>query len=309
MACNTCNTKFNFFHKEMGCANCGMSFCNKCLKQKCVIPSKGPTEYNVCRICFNKLTSMNGPDYSTLSAPDTFLKRLENLENPSAPPITVYKQNPKYQKLRTGLTPKDQKLVDRLESLKGKKPSPPPSETELRKRLADLKGEKFVDSCGKSFLPPIDNRTNQEKADNLLEQFINERDIELQHNPQEEIEARLATLREKGVRPNEGPYVQNLHDSDDSEEEISKITRKVMDEVALEDKTSTMFTKDASTTEEAEVEDNLNDADVLPWCVLCNDDARYKCFDCGGDLYCASCNEEVHKRWDRDHKVVPFKGK
>lgn len=63
--------------------------------------------------------------------------------------------------------------------------------------------------------------------DSLLEEFITERDIELAHDPQEEIEARLATLREKGVRPNEGPYISNLHDSGSSEEEIDKITKKV----------------------------------------------------------------------------------
>jgi hypothetical protein len=74
----------------------------------------------------------------------------------------------------------------------------------------------------------IDTRTDQQKADSLLEQFVSERDIELAHNPQDEIEARLATLREQGVRPNEGPYISNLHDSSSSEEEMDKITKKVI---------------------------------------------------------------------------------
>lgn len=74
----------------------------------------------------------------------------------------------------------------------------------------------------------MDTRTDQQKADALLEQFLSERDIELAHNPQEEIEARLATLREKGVRPNEGPYISNLHDSSGSEEDVDKITKKVV---------------------------------------------------------------------------------
>lgn len=73
--------------------------------------------------------------------------------------------------------------------------------------------------------------TDQQKVDNLLEQFVNERDIEFSHNPQEEIEARLATLREKGVRPNEGPYVSNLHDSSSSEEEMERITKKVFNSI------------------------------------------------------------------------------
>lgn len=61
-----------------------------------------------------------------------------------------------------------------------------------------------------------------------MEQFLNEREIELAHNPQEGIEARLASLREKGIRPNEGAYISNLHDSSSSsEDEVDKITRKV----------------------------------------------------------------------------------
>lgn len=68
-------------------------------------------------------------------------RRLECLENPAAPPITVYKNNEKLQNLRTGLSPVDQQLLDRLEKLKDKAKGPPPSEFELRRRLADLKGE------------------------------------------------------------------------------------------------------------------------------------------------------------------------
>lgn len=56
--------------------------------------------------------------------------------------------------------------------------------------------------------------------------FITERDIDLARNPEEGIEARLASLREQGVRPNEGSYISNLHDSSGSEEEMDKITRK-----------------------------------------------------------------------------------
>ncbi|KAK9893116.1 hypothetical protein WA026_023836 [Henosepilachna vigintioctopunctata] len=222
MACNTCNTKFNFFHKELGCANCGMSFCSKCLKQKCKIPSKGSSEMNVCKICFNKLIKANEPVKLSFEPPDMFLKRLENLENPSAPPITVYKQNTQFQTLRTGLTPADQNLVDRLEKLKdnGSKREPP-SETELRERLAQLKGKNSIE-ISESWLFPVDNRSNQEKVDGLLEQFSREHDIELHHNPQEEIESRLSALGEK--RSNEG-LVPNL-DSDDSEEEVEKITNK-----------------------------------------------------------------------------------
>lgn len=72
-----------------------------------------------------------------------------------------------------------------------------------------------------------DTRTEQEKTDMLLEQFLGERDIELSHDPQSEIESRIAVLRKDGVKPNEGPYISNLHDSSSSDEEVDKITKKV----------------------------------------------------------------------------------
>ncbi|CAH0550774.1 unnamed protein product [Brassicogethes aeneus] len=325
MSCNHCSTKFNFFHKEMGCSHCGLSFCNKCLKQKCKIPSKGNGEYNVCRICFNKLTTGNSANQSTSQPPpDTFLKRLENLENPSAPPITIYKQNhdQRGQNLRAGLSQVDQKLVERLEKLKEDKGPPPPSEIEIRKRLANLRGENdYVEGPSRQPLFTNDTRSEQQRVDSLLDQFVNEREIELAYNPQEEIEARLATLREKGVRPNEGPYIANLHDSGSSEEELDKITKKIMDEVALEQRCSLptenktkpqpIRSKAASNSSTEDDESGGRSASAeLPWCVLCNNDARYRCYDCSGDLYCNECHKEVHKNWgDSDHKVVPYKNK
>lgn len=73
-----------------------------------------------------------------------------------------------------------------------------------------------------------DTRSDQQKADALLEQFVSEREIELAQNPQEGIEARLASLRGQGIRPNENAYISNLHDSSSSEEEVDKIARKVI---------------------------------------------------------------------------------
>ncbi|KRT83601.1 hypothetical protein AMK59_4736 [Oryctes borbonicus] len=325
MSCNHCTTKFSFFHKELGCSNCGLSFCNKCLKQKSRIPSKGPSEFAVCRTCYTKLSAGSSQSQNIIVPPDAYLKlackflkthilsaltyrRLESLENPSQPPITVYK-NDKLSSLRSGLSPVDQKILDRLEKLKDEKGrGPPPSEGELRRRLANLKGTNdYVEGPSKPMLT-TDMRTDQQKADGLLEQFMNERDIELAHNPQEKIEARLASLREKGVRPNEGPYISNLHDSgSSSEEEIDRISKKIMDVVALEKKYSTRHPSS----------DNCEDDNVdgktspeLPWCVLCNNDAKYRCLDCGSDLYCAICNKEVHKNWgETDHRVINFQSK
>lgn len=62
----------------------------------------------------------------------------------------MYKQDSKILNLRRGLSAADQKLVDRLEKLKEDGKGPPPSESEIRQRLAHLKGEtQFADGPSK----------------------------------------------------------------------------------------------------------------------------------------------------------------
>lgn len=310
MACNQCAVKFNFFHKENGCPNCGLSFCNKCLKNKIKVPNKGEIPINVCKICYNQLIRVGNsvvPNSNVVIPPETYFKRIEGQdkisETVNAPSVSATKNK---------LSPVDQKMYERLEKLKERKGTPI-SEAELRKRLAKLKGENLVEGTSKNMSPlvPLDTRSDREKTDDLLEQFVKERDIELQHDPQEEIEARLATLREKGVRPNEGPFLNNLVDTEDgSDEEINKITKKVMAEVALEEKISLAGKKSsqASSDDDFETDEVNTQSTELPWCVLCNNDAKFRCLDCGGDLYCVECNREVHQTWgDTDHKVIPYK--
>ncbi|XP_019877415.2 abscission/NoCut checkpoint regulator [Aethina tumida] len=311
MSCNHCSTKFNFFHKEMGCANCGLSFCNKCLKQKCKVPLKGSGEHNVCRVCFSKITSGSSNQSTSIPPPDAFLKRLESVDNPITIPASIFRQDQKnVNPLKGSSSQVDQKLAQRLEKLKEDKGPPPPSEAELRKRLANLRSDNEYVGGPSRHIYTNDSRTDNQKVDSLLEEFITERDIELAHDPQEEIEARLATLREKGVRPNEGPYISNLHDSGSSEEEIDKITKKIMDEVALEERCSSSMPASSKASRSSEEDELARTSPELPWCVLCNNDAKFRCLDCSGDLYCTECNKEVHKNWgDTDHKVIPYKPK
>ncbi|KAF5275213.1 hypothetical protein FQR65_LT04247 [Abscondita terminalis] len=306
MSCNHCGTKFNFFHKEIGCPSCRLSFCNKCLKQKIKVPNKGETEQPVCKTCFLNLSSNSGVYPSVkIPPPDAYLKRLEELENPSPHPITIYKQDGRMANLRSGLAPADQQLLDRLEKLKDK--TKVPSNDDIRKRLNNLKGgNEYVEGPSNKPIISVETRSDQEQVDNLLDMFVKERDIELAHNPEEGIEARLATLRGQGVRPNEGAYIANLHDSG-SDEEVDKITKKIMDEVSLEEKCSNSLPKDAASDSAEGLEDKPSSSPELPWCVLCNNDAKYRCLDCN-DLYCASCNIEVHKTWgDTDHKIIDYK--
>lgn len=80
-----------------------------------------------------------------------------------------------------------------------------------------------------------------------------------------------------------------------------------MDEVKLEENCSTADLQEE--THMSSFKDNIGasrSSPELPWCVLCNKDARYQCLDCE-DLYCSECNREVHKEWDAaDHRVKPY---
>lgn len=80
-----------------------------------------------------------------------------------------------------------------------------------------------------------------------------------------------------------------------------------MDEVALDERCPIKNAEKKSSDDE---DGDISSSSELPWCVLCNKDGKFRCYDCGGDIYCAECNIEVHKTWgDTDHKVIPFKPK
>lgn len=58
----------------MGCANCGLALCSKCVKQKLNIPSKGGGTHHVCRTCYAKLTSGTQTTTKIIYPPDVFIK-------------------------------------------------------------------------------------------------------------------------------------------------------------------------------------------------------------------------------------------
>lgn len=143
-----------------------------------------------------------------------------------------------------------------------------------------------------------------------MEQFTVEQGIDESRGNHEDLVHRLATLKGEQYKKGGSTFKD---DSEESEDEVSKITKKLSEEVALEDKAGGVSGVGNVNVDDGNDDDDEEvkiDPDELPWCVLCNNDATYRCYDCGGDLYCSSCNVEVHKTWgDTDHKVVPYRQK
>lgn len=82
-----------------------------------------------------------------------------------------------------------------------------------------------------------------------------------------------------------------------------------MDEVALDERCPppTLNKNISGSSSVNDSEDAGRSSPELPWCVICNKDAKFRCLDCSGDLYCAECNVEAHKSWgDTDHHVVRY---
>lgn len=70
-------------------------------------------------------------------------RRLEALDAPPQPPVTIYRAEPRMQKLMTGLNSIDLDIVRRLEKLREDRRAAKnvPSEDEIASRLAALKGQ------------------------------------------------------------------------------------------------------------------------------------------------------------------------
>lgn len=189
----------------------------------------------------------------------------------------------------------DSDLTDRLNNLRGCQ-QPKLGLSELQERVAKLKG---LDPAQYS-APPItvytspDRRSDHQKVDDLLSHLMGESSIDQQVSAggrrmsDAEMEERLRRLRgDRPVRP-----ADDAQPDADSDQETEQIVRKALAEAQLP--------HSGSSDAEAEEMD-------LPWCVICNDDAKLSCQDCDNDLYCADCFAEFHSDPDsRKHRTRLF---
>ncbi|XP_043280586.1 abscission/NoCut checkpoint regulator [Venturia canescens] len=320
MSCNTCQSKFTFFTRENGCPSCGFSYCSKCLKYKCNL-SNGSAK-KVCGRCYNKLkmsTKDSPADSSGLSSPDTndqsmapvdIVNKLDSLENPAKPPIVIYKSGGHWDQFKAGLEPVDQELVDRLKKLKdGDTQVPPPTTEEIRRRLAILKDQDPHSSQQSINIYQTDTRTDQQKEDDLIRQYLESLELSAKNDPAKEVEQRLNTL--KGFDPTKqySSLPTGMDDEVDEETVTKNIVKKAMAEAALEAKYGS---EELEELEEMEVEHGgtASSDDEVSCCMCEQTKGLVSCIGCTGDLYCEVCFEDNHDDFEMGkHKTVPYNRK
>ncbi|KAJ0173582.1 hypothetical protein K1T71_010731 [Dendrolimus kikuchii] len=254
---------------------------------------------NVCAKCKKALTTN---EKLIVEPPDAYFKRLALVDNSNSQcnNNTDGEIAERLQKLRENQyhvpSSTEEQIAQRLQKIKSAVPST--SDAELRSRLAILKGVPDVVAQARPVLPAPDLRTEQEQADDLLKQYMEQTNIDKKYKNEfdqlvNDMESRMEKL--KGVNPSnvQNTKIQENDESEDEEERIKKILEKVKTEVTLED---------------SEVSPPTNDE--LPFCEICNEDARMRCLGCRY-LFCKQCFTE-HKDdddgCDRYEAYEPPKG-
>ncbi|XP_046971176.1 abscission/NoCut checkpoint regulator [Vanessa cardui] len=286
MACNSCSKSFSLLRQEKGCPGCGFSYCSKCLSHK-VFLQKLNAEVKVCTKC-KQQAKKNEP--TTVEPPDAYYKRIGITADSTRNKQISYNTTDqliyeKLKKLKEGnqenLTKvNNEDIIARLQKLKDDIPSTSTAELELR--LANLKGVPASAVQSKPLLPGPDLRTEQEQADDLMKQYMAQSNIDTKYKEEfddlvSDIETRLQKLKGTSTSGHKKlSLTENNEKSDDKEEIMKKIIQKA---------------KEQSTLEENEVCDS--GLDELPFCEICNEDAKMRCRGCKY-LFCKRCFYE-HK--------------
>lgn len=322
MSCSVCHTSYSFFTREVACPGCGFSCCSKCLKYKSDLPKEGTKK--VCGRCYNKykpktstvqksvidtvIGMQDGNELDEPMAPVDIKKKLDSLENPGKPPITLYAHTTHWDKFKTGLEPADQEIAERLRKLKeGNCNIPLPNDDELRRRLAVLKDED-PDANGSSRVTNIyqvDSRTDQQKTDDLIQEYLEHLELSSSIDPMAKLEARLRALQDRGAK-SEQPV--DMEDMCDEENVTKRLISKAIAEASLEAK----YDADVDEVVDMNVENRTasDEEEEKPSCVMCEQTENLeRCLGCNGDLFCAVCFDDNHDEFELGkHKREPASG-
>ncbi|XP_055322309.1 abscission/NoCut checkpoint regulator isoform X2 [Sitodiplosis mosellana] len=299
-SCYACSKRYGFFTKEVGCPNCGFSFCTKCLKKTIAVPKCNNEERKVCLSCFEKLSIQKSVQAS--------------LEQQQQNPLKVAPSS----SLLDAPFPDEDKLPDIDDEIKKrlevvKQPTNDLdkdfSDRGMAERLANIKGVPHKEYDHSAMLNAVDKRTDNEKANELVAQFMQEVSLDDAVNdsyedPIKSIERRLAALKGSPTEQTSQAAGSSEQPHEDEEMLAKKLVTKYLDEAALPDS--------ELTPEEKEFVNSVKpgeNTEELPWCTVCNEDATIRCIGCDGDLFCKGCFNEIHDddeyRAHRTKKFIP----
>lgn len=311
MSCGSCAKPFGWFTKEIGCVKCNRLFCKKCLIYKIQDESNPKRTFLVCLRCFTLNTQQNDLNKGgkTKAIDEVLEVKPNEFTQPVLEPITIssnYNNN------------NNDDIRTRLDQLKDEKSTNDSNKNfdDLQQRLANLKDVDYKPQSGNKVLFSPDTRSEQEKIEDLLKQFVEEKEINDQHDNAapsldqpgsiDDIEKRLAALR--GIDVSQMKAQNQIEDrSDETEqEEINRTMMQYLEEAKLPD-----FVVDPDETElmasiPPPPSGNKKDLEELPFCEICNEDAVIRCLECE-NIFCHSCFLEFHDEEDyKTHKTKPY---
>lgn len=203
-------------------------------------------------------------------------------------------------------------IRERLDALKKDDiPEDLPDQNDIEKRLALLKGVEHKDysEANKKILFPNDTRSEQEKINDLLKQFVEEKTIDEDAKPEagatgtiEDIEKRLAALRGQDLEKTKN-QIEQIEETE--EEETERIMKQYLDEAKLDDIVLDPDEQELISTIPSPPGDK-KDLEELPFCEICNEDASLRCLECE-NLFCNNCYREFHDEEEyKSHKTKPY---
>lgn len=206
----------------------------------------------------------------------------------------------------------DNEIAAKLKSLKGDTKIAPQNDLDIAQRLAGLRGVEYKEYSNKELINSRDNRSDQEKINDLLNQYgeenqINEGVGEI-IDPIKDIENRLAKLKEGSSSRTKVTKPVESEESEDEETVAKKMVQKFMEEAALP---SDSISPDEKEFLESIPKPPKEESEELPWCTICNEDAILRCESCDNELFCKICFKEVHDDDEEylNHKTVPYHNK